>query len=395
MATVAASGSSTQASSSVAASEAFNEAQNGLDGPASFGLVFSSTKHKLDQVMRALRELTPSTDLVGCTTAGEVTQHGLTKGGVAVMLVRTNSMVYQSAFTAGLKRDDAVGAAAELTERFAETAATAKSKRLLDSTTITLIDGLCGVGEKVVNGVVHNTRSYQQVVGGAAGDDGQFKATYVSAAHHTASDAAAALHVFSPSPWGVGVNHGLRPSTPKMVVTRAKGNVVYEIDGKPAFTVYKDYAKQKGVTLTEENAGPFLMNNELGVYFLNHLQRARAPLAVGRKGELTCAADIAEGSSISILDGKRDDLIAAARAAAEEAREALHGTMAAGVVLFDCICRGSILDKEFQREIDSVKSVFPHVPIVGFLTYGEIARYRGNLHGWHNTTAVVAAIPAA
>jgi hypothetical protein len=394
MATIATSGSSTRAGSTAAASDAFKEAQEGLGGAASFGFVFSSTKHKLDEVMRTVRELAPRTDFVGCTTAGELTQRGLTKGGVAVMLVRSDSMVYQSAFAAGLKRDDAHGAAAELTARFADTAATAKSKRLLDSTTITLIDGLCGVGEKVVNGVVHNTRSYQQVVGGAAGDDGQFKATYVSAAHHTASDAAAALHIFSPSPWGVGVNHGLRPSTPKMVVTRAKGNVVYELDGKPAFNVYRDYARSKGVTLTRDNAGPFLMNNEIGVYFLNHLQRARAPLAVGRDGELTCAADIAEGSSVSILDGKRDDLIAAARAAAEEAKDALHGVKAAGVVLFDCICRGSILDREFQREIESVKSVFPSVPIVGFLTYGEIARYRGNLHGWHNTTAVVAAIPA-
>jgi hypothetical protein len=37
--------------------------------------------------------------------------------------------------------------------------------------------------------------------------------------------------------------------------------------------------------------------------------------------------------------------------------------------------------------------VVPGTPIAGFLTYGEIARYSGRLDGWHNTTAVVAAIP--
>ena len=41
-----------------------------------------------------------------------------------------------------------------------------------------------------------------------------------------------------------------------------------------------------------------------------------------------------------------------------------------------------------------MRSVFPGVPIAGFLTYGEIARYSGRLDGWHNTTAVVTAIPA-
>ena len=53
-----------------------------------------------------------------------------------------------------------------------------------------------------------------------------------------------------------------------------------------------------------------------------------------------------------------------------------------------------ILDAEFRREIETVQSVFPGVPIAGLLTYGEIARFKGRLDGWHNTTAVVAAIPA-
>jgi hypothetical protein len=180
-----------------------------------------------------------------------------------------------------------------------------------------------------------------------------------------------------------------------MTVTRAERNVVFEIDGRPAFDVYRDYAKERGVTLTRENAGPFLMNNELGVYFLSHLQRARAPLAVGADGSLTCAAEIASGSSVSILDGKRDDLVAAAKNAAKEALDRLGNARPAGVLLFDCICRGTILDNAFQREIDAVRGVFPGVPIAGFLTYGEIARYKGKLEGWHNTTAVVAAIPSS
>ena len=36
----------------------------------------------------------------------------------------------------------------------------------------------------------------------------------------------------------------------------------------------------------------------------------------------------------------------------------------------------------------------PDVPVAGLLTYGEIARFKGRLEGWHNTTAVVVAIPA-
>jgi small ligand-binding sensory domain FIST len=48
----------------------------------------------------------------------------------------------------------------------------------------------------------------------------------------------------------------------------------------------------------------------------------------------------------------------------------------------------------FSREIEAVRAAFPGVPVAGFLTYGEIARFKGHMDGWHNTTAVVAAIPA-
>jgi hypothetical protein len=97
---------------------------------------------------------------------------------------------------------------------------------------------------------------------------------------------------------------------------------------------------------------------------------------------------------VCILDGNRKDLVAAARRAATEARERLGAKQAAGVLLFDCICRGAILGPEFSGEIAAVREVFPEVPIAGFLTYGEIARYSGKLDGWHKTTAVEVAIPA-
>ncbi len=86
-------------------------------------------------------------------------------------------------------------------------------------------------------------------------------------------------------------------------------------------------------------------------------------------------------------------MVEAARSAAIEAKEHLGTSEAAGVLLFDCVCRGMILGDGFDREVEAVRSVFGDVPMSGFLTYGEIARYRGRLDGWHNATAVVVAIP--
>jgi hypothetical protein len=97
---------------------------------------------------------------------------------------------------------------------------------------------------------------------------------------------------------------------------------------------------------------------------------------------------------VSILDGETNKMVAAALSAAKQARAQIGEREVAGVLLFDCVCRGMIMNKEFDREVEAVRSVFRDAPIAGFLTYGEIARSREMHDGWHNATAVVVAIPA-
>jgi hypothetical protein len=394
MATIAGSGRSLKTDSRAAAAEAVRTALGPLGGAApTFGVLFASAKHDLAAALDEAQKAAPGAALFACTTAGEITERGLTRGNLAAMMVAAEDTTVDLAVVGGVKKDPAE-AARKLCAGFAGTARRAGAAGQAMSTSVILVDGLNGAGEALVNEVLDATRTFQQVVGGAAGDDGAFKATQVGARGQVAADGAAVLHAFSRKPWGVGVDHGLRPNSARMRVTRASANVVEQIDGRPAFDVYKEFAAARGVSLTPENAGAFLIANELGIHVFDELRRARAPLAVGANGSLTCAAEIPEGASVSILDGEPASMVAAARRAAEEACRNLGGNRAAGVLLFDCVCRGMILDGGFGQEIEAVRSVFPDVPVAGLLTYGEIARFKGRLDGWHNTTAVVAAIPA-
>jgi len=393
MATIAGSGRSSHLDSRAAAAEAVRMAQGPLgDARPGFGLLFASPKHDLGAALAAAEEAS-GTVFFGCTTAGEITERGLTKGHLAVMVVSTDEMVSEVATVSGVKANPAA-AARQLCDGFSRMAKVGAGRGFGMSSSVLLVDGLNGVGEELVSEVLGATRALQQVVGGAAGDDGAFKATYVGSGARASTDSAAVLHTFSKKPWGVGVDHGLKPTGRRMRVTRARRNVVQQIDGRPAFDVYKEFAASRGVKLTAENAGPFLIGNELGIFVFDELRRARAPLSVGADGSLSCAAEIAEGASVSILDGEPASMVEAARRAAQEAQKNLGGARAAGVLLFDCVCRGMILNSHFGREIEAVRSVFPDAPITGLLTYGEIARFKGRLDGWHNTTAVVAAIPA-
>jgi hypothetical protein len=390
MTTTTGSGGSSNSNPERAVQEAIARAKKTL-GPseASYGLLFASPKMDLAVALSEARRRCKGTDFLGCTTAGEITEAGLTHGGLSVMLVASphqkHTVRWSHAASPAQAAEDL--GRAFFTQR--------KQDRSGVGTTVVLVDGLSGTGETVVDalrGLVGGLP--HEIVGGAAGDEGKFAGTFVGVNAECANGAVAALHVVDRTRWGVGVDHGLSPVTAPMRVTRAEGSIVHELDGRPAFEVYKDYAKSKGLALTMDNAPPFFLNNELGVIVFDQLKKARAPLAANPDGSLLCAAGIPQGASVCFLGGTHDALVSAARRAATEAKERLGAGRAAGVLLFDCICRGGILGPDFHREIQAVRDVFPDVPIAGFLTYGEIARYSGHLDGWHNTTAVVVAIPA-
>jgi hypothetical protein len=393
MSTVTASGVSKNKDSGRAAAEAVGAALARLQGEKPcFGFLFASPERDLRATLTAACRAADCAEMIGCTTAGEITEQGLVHEGVAVLLVASPTSAAGVAFAERLKAD-AQGVARRLTSIVGDLRRQVGSRDARHLTTVLLTDGLSGSAERLVTELYERGQGGAQIVGGAAGDEGKFKLTFVGAGESGSSDAAAALHVFSAGPWGVGVNHGLRSTTRPMRVTRAEGNVVFELDGEPAFAIYVRHAAARGVNLTLENAAAYLIGNELGIHFFERIIRARAPLAVGPDGSLSCAAEIPQGSMVSILNGEPQSMVEAARSAALEAKEHLGPHEAAGVLLFDCVCRGMILRDGFHREIEAVRSVFGDVPTAGFLTYGEIARYRGRLDGWHNATAVVVAIP--
>jgi len=388
--TLIATGGSTATSSRTALREAMAEALRRLGRRPTAGFVFCSPNLSLEDALGMASELQSEVAWLGCTTAGQFTEEGFIGSGLVVLLMANQDAEHSLRFSE--YADDPTQTFHELCGGIRELTRQARDRGYGMATTVALVDGLSGEGERLVERLHGELSPSGEIVGGAAGDGGKFERTLVGAGARTTAAGAALLHVFSSRRWGVGVDHGLRPATRVMRVTRASGNVVYEIDGRPAFDIYRDYADAKGVDLRPENAGTFFINNELGLMFFNELRKARAPLS-SKDGALTCAAEVPQGAGVCILDGSRDELLAAAARAAREASERLGRNRPAGVLLFDCICRGTILGDDFGREIEAVRSIFPGVPLAGFLTYGEIARYSGRLDGWHNTTAVVTAIP--
>jgi hypothetical protein len=129
--------------------EAVQQARSGLDGEKpTFGFLFASPDRVLVDVLAAARDSTGA-EIVGCTSAGEITERGLTHGGIALMLVVSDATI-DARFATGLNADPA-DVARELCVNLpnVKTAAHAHDRRHL--TTVLLTDGLAGTGELLVN----------------------------------------------------------------------------------------------------------------------------------------------------------------------------------------------------------------------------------------------------
>jgi len=384
---------SARGSAARAAADLVRDLKRGLDGrtPA-LVMVFASTEQPLGEVAAILTAELPNTTVLGASTAGEFTERGDTKGAVCAVAVAGEIKVYAG-----------IGAGVRTNPERAVSQALEGLPRALAGypyrTGLLLIDTMAGNCEEVTLIAASELGADEPLAGGAAGDDLKMESTIVSCGERAASDAVVIGQIFSKAPVGVGVCHGHHPLSQPLKVTKAKGNVVEEIDGRPAWDVWRertrDAAMMQGLDVdalaSSEETG-FLLRFEAGLA-AGQAYKIRAPLSRGEGGSITFACGVPEGAVIRITESTPKNQIESAREAAGRAKQKLGGRPAAGAIVFDCICRNLILRDEFGDAVKGMVEELGGVPVAGFETYGEIALDAGDMSGFHNTTSVVLAFP--
>ena len=384
---------SARGSAARAASDLVRDLKRGLDGrtPA-LVMVFASTDQPLGEVAAILSAELASTTVLGASTAGEFTERGDTKGAVCAVAVSGEIKVY-AGIGAGV-RANPERAVAQALEGLPRALAGYPYR-----TGLLLIDTMAGNCEEVALIAASELGADEPLAGGGAGDDLKMESTIVSCGERAASDAVVIGQIFSKAPIGVGVCHGHRPLSQPLKVTKAKGNVVGEIDGRPAWEVWRestrDAAMMQGLdvdALASSEETSFLLRFEAGLA-AGEEYKIRAPLSRSADGSITFACGVPEGAVIRITESTPKDQIVSAREAARRAKQKLGGRPPAGAIVFDCICRNLILRDEFGDAVKGMVEELGGVPVAGFETYGEIALDAGDMSGFHNTTSVVLAFP--
>jgi hypothetical protein len=366
----------------------------GGTGEVVAALVFYGIAYDAAEVADELARALPGVALVGCSTDGEITSGGLSVDSLCLMLVASKTVRARATCHTPLSGDSFEAGA-----RVARELAAPDARAL-----ILLPDGLTGNGSAVIRGAQEVLGRAFIIAGGTAGDRGKFVKTTQLAGIESGSDLLPALMLYSERPleMGFGVLSGWRPMGVSKVVTEAKGNVVFKIEGETALDVYSTFLGDKASQLPAIGVEyPFALVDESGVVGERGLAAGeeylllRAPMQVDRTtGAISFAGEIPEGSKIKMTRARSEAVIDASREAAQRAVKQLSGRPDM-VFFFSCMARKIVLGRKTNHEIEAAQEVFgKSVPMIGFYTYGEIANCGevGPMCRFHNETATFLAI---
>ncbi len=374
-----------------------NAAQDALEklgGEPSAAIVFASVEYDQEKMLAGVRSVMKNATTVGCSTAGEITTEGPAKRhSVAVMALGGQDV----SFFAGVGENIAKGAKEAGNIAASEVKKQAPGGKL--DAFIMLPDVLVGNGADIVRGVLESLGDHFPVVGGAAGDDFEFKKTFQYLNDKVYSGSVIGLGLKGSFKMGIGVKHGWIPvGTPKMV-TKSTGSTLHELDGRPAIKIYEDYfGAERAAELRTETLAKLAITYPLGMQVAGSEELLiRDPLSVDENGSITCAAEIPEGSEIRLMIGSREEAVKVAKLAAENALAQLDGGKPKAIIIFNCIARNKLFGERAGDEIDAIQEALGRdVPLIGFYTYGEQAPLGGEVHNinkcnpaFHNETVVI------
>lgn len=364
-------------------------------------IVFSAIKYKSADVLKGIQAtIGDDVPIVGSSTAGEIVRSGqLQHDSVVVTLITSDSISFYPAITEHIKDLGSVEAGQKLGKAILD--AVTKDKQEL-KTLIIFPDVLDGNGARIVDGITSVIGDEPILVGGASGDNQEFKKTFQYMNNTVYSGAISGVGLAGDVQGSIGVRHGWTPIGLPMTVTKSEGSKIYEIDHKPAIKVYEDYfGRDKSELLRGKNVSSFksVLTYPFGLVDKHHKGEIslRIALNVDKDGSITCAADVPEGSDIRLMIGSKEEAIAAARLAAQTAIEGLNGRKPKLCLVFNCIARKNLYGEDGNQEIEAIQDVIGFdVPLAGFYTYGEQASVNGVAQHYqkcdstfHNETIVI------
>jgi hypothetical protein len=316
----------------------------------------------------ALRALYPQALIVGCSTAGEILGTTVRDDTLSLTAVRFADTRLQLAVT------DVATPVASSDASHAAGAALARQLPTDELIHVLVIsDGLHVNGTALVDGIRAGLPGHVAITGGLSGDGARFQSTRVMADAAPAEGIVVALGFYGKRlRVGYGSLGGWDSFGPDRLITRARGNVLYELDGESALALYKRYLGEHAAGLP---ATGLLFPLALHAVPGEGQGLVRTILSVNEADQsMTFAGDVPEGMYARLMRANFEHLIEGASDAAKLTRQPPGQASPELAVLISCVGRKLVLKQRTEEEVESVRAVLgPATALTGFYSYGEIS----------------------
>lgn len=320
-------------------------------------LFFCSSRYDLTVLAQGLSAHFPEQQLVGCTTAGEISTYGYEEGSICAVGFNRTYFACEALVIEQLQHFDLLRAQDNVSQLIHALPDHAQGEMLA----LTLLDGLSSQEELVLL-QLETALGKIPHFGGSAGDNNQLHRTHVFLGDRFYSNAAVVLLLKTSIPFRVFSGHHLVPKTQKLVVTAASDDyrTVYEIDAEPAAIAYSHLV---GLDVAELTPSVFALHPlavKMGQeYFVRSIQRVNADLS------LTFYCAIGLGAVLTSMHNKP---ILPHLTELFQTFQVELGTPALTLAC-DCVLRRRELNAIGQ--LTNASLLYQQHKVVGFNSYGE------------------------
>ncbi|CAM2828131.1 nitric oxide-sensing protein NosP [Legionella worsleiensis] len=326
---------------------------------------FCSSHYDLGALANALNSVFPSEQVIGCTTAGEIGPQGYLEHTLSGMSFSAHGFKVATGCINNLHRMDL-----EKSQQFVNTLLQQLEVKAPDTSprnsfAFLMIDGM-SLQEEPTARMFQNALGEMTLFGGSAGDDLNFKQTWVFSNHAFHTDSAVLTLVNTTYPFKVFKAQHFVGCNEKLVVTQADPSrrIVYEINGYPAA---EEYARHVGTKMTELDSMQFSATPV--VIRINGVDYVRSIQKVNPDGSLTfyCAID----NGLVFMAAHGVDLIKNIKETFQEIEAEIGKPQL--ILACDCVLRNLEMQQKGLKK--KIEQLFKKNNVVGFSTYGE--QFRG------------------
>lgn len=341
-------------------------------GPFSFLSIMATPLADFQDVVAEARRIYPDTDVVACTTAGEITGAGYDEGTIVAIAFPAEDFASCSILIENVDDLDAQALVDQITlERMG---LQQRASAFPHSFGFLVVDGL-SLSEDTLSATIAPALGDTQIFGGSAGDGTDFRQTLVGLNGRVADNAAVLTLVRTRLRTKVFSLDHLVPTGEQMVVTEADParRIVRAINAEPAA---REYARIVGKD--PEQLDRFTFAAHPVVVRIGDAHHVRAIQQVTEDGDLVFFSAVDEGMVLTVA--RPENMVTHLE---RKLQELSTENAPSDIIGCDCILRR--IEAEQSQIVRAMSDVLSRHNVIGFSTYGEQI---GPLHVNHTMSGV-------